>query len=79
MDNKLSIYEAMGGTYTEVDGMLYPGIAMGNPDCKIYEKGIAGCGKYGNLWISYMQENRELADELKEPEDNELLDFSFGE
>ncbi len=57
MSRELSIYEAMGGTYSEVDGILYPDIVMDNSDCKIYKKGISGCGKYGRFWISYMQDN----------------------
>lgn len=28
MIRELSIYEAMGGTYTEVDGVLYPNIVI---------------------------------------------------
>ena len=28
MSNELSIYEAMGGTYTEVDGLFYPDITV---------------------------------------------------
>lgn len=36
-------------------------------------------GGVTNLDVANTKVNRELADELKEPEDNELLDFSFGE
>lgn len=28
MSRELSTYEAMGGTYTEVDGVLYPNIVV---------------------------------------------------
>ncbi len=57
MSRELSIYEAMGGTYTEVDGILYPNIVVGNTACEISELGIIDCGKYGRLWISYMKDN----------------------
>lgn len=57
MSRELSIYEAIGGTYTEVDGILYPNIVVGNTNCEICEQGIGGCGKYGRLWISYMKDN----------------------
>lgn len=40
MSRELSIYEAMGGTYTEVDGVLYP-------DITISEKEEVWVGKYG--------------------------------
>lgn len=32
MSRELSTYEAMGGTYTEVDGILYPNIGMDDTD-----------------------------------------------
>ena len=58
MSRELSLYEAMGGTYTEVDGILYPNIGM---DDKQSEVDLAitttDIGKYGHLWISYMKEN----------------------
>lgn len=58
MSRELSLYEAMGGTYTEVDGILYPNIAVDDKrsdmDSAITATDI---GKYGHLWISYMKEN----------------------
>lgn len=45
-----SIFEQMGGTYREEDGMLYPNIEM--PE----EKAI-DVGKYGHLWLDYLREN----------------------
>ncbi len=60
MIRELSLYEAMGGTYTEVDGILYPNISVGDADTK-YDTDSAitstDIGKYGHLWISYMKEN----------------------
>ena len=50
MSNKLSIYEAMGGTYTEVDGVLYPNIVVS-------EEADVWVGKYGLLWMDYMKSN----------------------
>ena len=58
MSRELSLYEAMGGTYTEVDGILYPNIVVDDKrsdmDSVISTTDI---GKYGHLWISYMKEN----------------------
>ena len=34
MSRELSLYEVMGGTYTEVDGILYPNIGMDDTDTK---------------------------------------------
>lgn len=58
MSRELSLYEAIGGTYTEVNGILYPNISVEakepNTDSAITSTDI---GKYGHLWISYMKEN----------------------
>ena len=58
MSRELSLYEAVGGTYTEVDGILYPNIGtddnQADTDSVI---AITDVGKYGHLWISYMKEN----------------------
>ncbi len=50
MSRELSTYEAMGGTYTEVDGVLYPNIVVS-------EEADVWVGKYGLLWIDYMKFN----------------------
>ena len=50
MSRELSTYEAMGGTYTEVDGVLYPNI-------KVSEEADVWVGKYGLLLIDYMKSN----------------------
>ena len=58
MSRELSLYEAMGGTYTEIEGVFYPDIIIEEikPDGDF---GVtnADIGKYGLLWISYMKEN----------------------
>ena len=46
MSRELSTYEAMGGTYTEVDGVFYPNIVVS-------EEANVWIGKYGLLWIDY--------------------------
>ncbi len=58
MSRELSLYEAMGGTYTEVDGVLYPNISV-EPKEPDMDSAITSTdiGKYGHLWISYMKEN----------------------
>lgn len=50
MSRELSIYEAMGGTYTEVAGVLYPYIVVS-------EGADVWVGKYGLLWIDYIKSN----------------------
>ena len=60
MSRELSLYEAMGGTYRSVDGILYPNIGMDDTDTKSDMVSIvsaADIGKYGYQWISYMKEN----------------------
>ena len=60
MSRELSLYGAMGGTYTEVDGIFYPNIGMDDTDTKTDTASVvttADIGKYGHLWISYMKEN----------------------
>lgn len=58
MSRELSLYEAMGGTYTEVDGILYPNIGVEVKEFgKDFEPTTTDIGKYGHLWISYMKEN----------------------
>ena len=53
MSRDLSLYEAMGGTYRSVDGILYPNI-----DVDVMHSGMDSAittydiGKYGHLWIS---------------------------
>lgn len=58
MSRELSLYETMGGTYTEIDGVFYPDISIEEikPDGDF---GVtnADIGKYGLLWISYIKEN----------------------
>ena len=50
MSRELSTYEAMGGTYTEMGGVLYPNIVVS-------EEANVWIGKYGLLWIDYMKSN----------------------
>ena len=51
MRSDLSIFEQMGGTYTEIDGLYYPNLSVVQMQEQIK------VGKYGLLWISYMKEN----------------------
>ncbi|MBQ8326767.1 MAG: TnpV protein [Lachnospiraceae bacterium] len=60
MSNEISLFEKLGGTYTEVDGILYSDIGMDDTDTKSDMDLVvtsADIGKYGHLWISYMKEN----------------------
>ena len=50
MSNEISMFEKLGGTYTEVDGVLYPNI-------KVSEESDVWVGKYGLLWMNYMKSN----------------------
>ncbi len=58
MSNEISMFEKLDGTYTEVDGILYPNIGVNDKqsdtDSAITSTDI---GKYGHLWISFMKEN----------------------
>ena len=49
MKKELTIFEQMGGTYTEIDGIFYPNL-MVKP-----EKNVM-VGKYGTIWIRFMEE-----------------------
>ena len=49
MKKELSIFEQMGGTYTEVDGIFYPNLVV-KP-----EKNVV-VGKYGTIWMRFMEE-----------------------
>ena len=50
MRKELSSFEKMGGTYIEVDGILYPNIEFDKEES-------LDIGKYGSMWIRYMKEN----------------------
>lgn len=49
MRKELSIFEQMGGTYTEVDGIFYPNLV-------VKQEKIVMIGKYGTIWMSFMEE-----------------------
>ena len=49
MQKELSLFEQMGGTYTEVDGIFYPNLAL-KPEKNAF------VGKYGSLWMNYIEE-----------------------
>lgn len=49
MKKELSIFEQMGGTYTEVDGIFYPNLVV------MSEKNVM-VGKYGTIWMRFMEE-----------------------
>ena len=85
MSREKSIFEQMGGTYTEIDGILYPNIHIDEGQTETMQDAFAG--KYGDLWKKYMKENhpdryyhlvrfgqlKQKAKEINE-EANELLD-----
>lgn len=48
MKKELSIFEQMGGTYIEVDGIFYPNLVV-KP-----EKNVM-VGKYGTIWMCFME------------------------
>ena len=49
MKKEVSIFEQMGGTYTEVGGIFYPNLILNS------EKNVI-VGKYGTIWLDYMKE-----------------------
>ncbi len=52
----LSIFEQMGGTYTEKDGILYPNIRINEEETEAMPNTFSG--KYGDLWKKYLKENQ---------------------
>ena len=55
MYEEKSIFEQMGGTYTEMDGILYPNLTIGNREMKAVPNTFSG--KYGDLWKRHLKEN----------------------
>lgn len=49
MKKEISIFEQMGGSYTEVDGIFYPNLVV-KPEKKVV------VGKYGTIWMRFMEE-----------------------
>lgn len=49
-----ALYEQMGGTYTEIDGIFYPNVTL---DDEIAVQN-SFCGKYGDMWKKHMHDNR---------------------
>ncbi len=47
MSREKSIFEQMGGTYTEKDGILYPNLLIGKEETESMQDKFAG--KYGDL------------------------------
>ena len=51
MSEELTIFEQLGGSYIEINGLLYP--VIDNPTMKSENVWV---GKYGHMWIDYMKE-----------------------
>lgn len=52
MSKEQSLFEKLGGTYTEIDGLFYPNLVIGQTEnVNIFS------GKFGDLWKQYMKEN----------------------
>lgn len=58
MSREKSIFEQMGGTYTEKGGILYPNILIGEEETETKTMQNAFSGKYGDLWKKYLKENQ---------------------
>ena len=59
MSREESLFEAMGGTYRSVDGILYPNISFLQERMILETDDEGKCldiGKYGLIWISFMKE-----------------------
>lgn len=59
MSREESLFEAMGGTYRSVDGILYPNISFLQERMILETDDEGECldiGKYGLIWISFMKE-----------------------
>ena len=48
-----SLFELMGGTYTEVDGIFYPNLALPEPDPR-------PIGKWGRLHEAYLKKHQPI-------------------
>ena len=57
MSRELSIFEQMGGTYREENGLLYPNITM-DSDGENKVQSIMDVGKYGLIWLDYLKDNQ---------------------
>ncbi len=53
MSREKSIFEQMGSTYTEKDGILYPNICIGEEETEAMQDTFSG--KYGDLWKKYLK------------------------
>lgn len=51
MSEELTIFEQLGGSYIEKDGLLYPVI-----DESTIKSENVWAGKYGHMWMEYMKE-----------------------
>lgn len=49
MKKESSIFEQIGGTYTEVDGIFYPNLVVKSEENVMV-------GKYGTIWMRFMEE-----------------------
>lgn len=62
MSREESLFDAMGGTYRSVDGILYPDISFSQERMISETDDESECldiGKYGLIWISFMKENHQ--------------------
>ena len=48
----MTLFEELGVEYKEVDGILYPILSVDEAEYK-----LADIGKYGWMWLRYMEEN----------------------
>ena len=48
----MTLFEELGVEYKEVDGILYPLLSVDEA-----EYNLADIGKYGWMWLRYMEEN----------------------
>ena len=51
----MTLFEELGVEYKEVDGILYPLLSVDEA-----EYNLADIGKYGLMWLRYMEENELL-------------------
>ena len=49
----MTLFEELGVEYKEVDGILYPLLSVDEA-----EYNLEDIGKYGRLWLRYMEENK---------------------
>lgn len=61
----MTLFEELGVEYKEVDGILYPLLSVDEA-----EYNLTDIGKYGRMWLRYMEENKPSGYHLWQSQDD---------